>query len=76
MRRSHLFDVIPRQQVVDLALFVACDDGSERIGQIGMRIDTVQFAGLDQGSNDAPVCGSVVVAGGQCVLAVQSYPST
>jgi len=34
---------------------VACDDGSDRICQIGMRIDTVQFAGLDQGSDDAPV---------------------
>ena len=27
-----LFDVVPRQQVVDLALFVAIDDGCERIG--------------------------------------------
>jgi len=29
-------------------LFVAYDDGSNRICQIGLRIDTVQFAGLDQ----------------------------
>jgi hypothetical protein len=33
-----LFDVVPRLQIVDLALFVAIDDGCERIGQIGMRI--------------------------------------
>lgn len=68
-----LFDVVPRQQVVDLALFVAIDDGCERIGQIGVRIDTVQFAGLDQGSDDAPVCGSGVVASEERVFAVQSY---
>ena len=30
MRRSDLFDVIPRYYLVDLALFVAVDDDSER----------------------------------------------
>ena len=43
-----LFDVVPRQQVVDLALFVAIDDGSERCGQPCVRVDAVHFSGLDQ----------------------------
>ena len=54
-------------------MFMARDDGFERMGQIGMRIDTVQFAGLDQGRDDAPVCGSGIVAREERVLAVQSY---
>ena len=38
-----------------------------------MRINTVQFAGLDQGSDDGPVCGSGIVASEEPVFAVQSY---
>lgn len=52
---------------------MARDDGCERIGQIGMWIDIVLFADLDQGSDHAPVCGSGVVASEECVLSVQSY---
>ena len=47
-------------------------DGCERVCQIGMRIDSVELAGFDQGGDDAPVCGSCVVTSKECVLTVQS----
>jgi hypothetical protein len=34
---------------------VAADKTSEHIGEIGLRIDLVQFAGLNQGRKDGPV---------------------
>ena len=42
------------------------------MGQIDMRIDTVQLAGLDQGSYDAPVFGFGVLASEQRVFEIQS----
>lgn len=48
MSRSHLGGIIPRKQFIDPALFMAVDDGDERAGQIGLRIDSVKFAGFDE----------------------------
>jgi hypothetical protein len=38
---------MPRQQRVAVVLFVTIDDGLERAGQVGKRIDGIEFAGLD-----------------------------
>lgn len=43
--------VTPRQHLIDPALLVANDDGGERIGQVGMWIDGIEFTGLDQGTS-------------------------
>ena len=40
--------IIPRQELIDLTLLVAVDDGVERAGQIGERIDRIELAGLDE----------------------------
>jgi len=40
--------LIPRQEVVDFALFVPVDDGPECGGQVGMGFDAVELAGLDE----------------------------
>ena len=68
---SHLGGVIPRQQVVDLTLFVAVDDGLEGCGQIDMWLDGVEFAGFNQGRDVCPVCGTRIVAREESVLSVQ-----
>lgn len=39
--------IIQRHQLLDLALLVADDDGSQRGAQIGQWIDRVELAGLD-----------------------------
>ena len=36
-----------------------------------MRIDCIEFAGLDQGGDDAPVCSASIVTGKERVFAVQ-----
>lgn len=54
---------IPRQQLIDPALLVAVDDGGKRGGQVGLRINSIEFAGLDQRSDGRPVLGSRVVPG-------------
>ncbi len=71
MPRSHLDGVVPRQQVVDLALFVPVDDGLEGLRQVGMGLDGVEFAGLDQRGDGGPVRGTGVMTGEERVLSVQ-----
>ena len=71
MLRSHLGGVIPGQQIFDLALFVAVDDGPEGLRQVGMGLDGVEFARFDQGRDGCPVCGTRIVAREESVLAVQ-----
>ena len=70
MSRSHRDGVIPPEQIVDLPLPVAFDDGGEGGGQPRMRIDAVHPTGLDQRGDDGPVLGSGVVTGEEGVLAV------
>ena len=53
MPRSHLWGVIPWQQIVDLTLFVPVDDGPEGCGQIGVRLGGVEVAGFDQRGDGA-----------------------
>ncbi len=50
---------------------MAVDDGNERLGHVGHRIDGVEFARLDERADGRPVLGSSVVARKQCVLPVQ-----
>jgi len=50
---------------------VAVYDGYERIRQIGVRIDGVEFAGFYQRSDDAPVCGPCIMPGEERVFAVE-----
>ncbi len=52
---------MPRQQLIDPALLVAVDDGGERGGQIGLRIDGVELTRLDQRGDGRPVLRSRVM---------------
>lgn len=64
-------DVGPRQEIIDLAVWVAVDDLGEHVGQVAERLDAVQLAGLDQRSGDGPVLGAAVRAREEGVLAVE-----
>ena len=44
-----------------MLLFMPIDDGSEDTGQVAVRLDLVQFAGLDQRREHDPVLGAGVV---------------
>ena len=71
MSRSHRGGVIPREQIVDLALLVALNDGGEGGGQPSVRIDPVHFAGLGQRGDDGPVFGTGVMTSEERVLPVK-----
>ena len=72
MLRSHSFGVIPRQKLFDLALFVAIDDSSENSCEIGMWLDIVEFAGLDESGDNCPVISACIMAGKECIFSVES----
>ena len=63
--------IIPRQQLIDPALPVTVDDGSERGGQVGQRIDRIELTGLDERCDGRPVLCSGIVARKERVFPVQ-----
>ena len=71
MFRSHVGGVVPRDQILDLVLFVTVDDGGERGCQPGLGIDAVHFAGLDQRCDYGPIFGTGVMTCEEGILAVQ-----
>ncbi len=54
---------------------MAVDDGGERGCQIGLRLDSVEFAGLDEGGDSRPVLCSSVMPNKEGILAIESYRS-
>ena len=64
--------VSPGHEVVDAALGMAGDEALEDVGEVGVGIDAVQFAGFDQRGDDGPVLGALVGAGEERVLTVQA----
>ena len=50
---------------------MAVDDLGDDVGQIGLRIDVTELAGLDQRSDDGPVLAAAVGAGKERVLPVE-----
>ena len=61
----------PGQEFVDAAIRIAVDELANRIGQVGVRIDAVKFAGLDQRSDDCPMLAAAVGCGEERVLSAQ-----
>src|ERR1700722_3755935 len=47
------------------------DEPGEYVDEIRLRIDAVQFAGLDQRREAGPVLSSAVMTGEQCILSIQ-----
>ena len=60
----------PGQQLVEL-FEMAVDDLGEDVGEVGVRIDAVELAGLDQRGDDRPVLAAAVGAGEERVLAIE-----
>jgi hypothetical protein len=60
-----------RQQLVDLAHRVAGNDLGEHLAQIGLRIDVIHLASLNERSEDRPVFSAVIRSGEQMILSAQ-----
>ena len=62
--------VCPRHEFVDLAHGPAVDETAQDVGEIGLGIDGVDFAGLNQRSDDAPMNAAAVMAGEESVFSL------
>lgn len=71
MRGSHVIDVVPGQQEVDISLFVPASNSCQDTGQIAMGFNPVEFAGFDHGRDDGPVLCSGIMACEERVFAVE-----
>src|SRR6266568_1776398 len=49
------------------------DELGEHVGEVGLRIDAVQFAGFDERSNAGPVLRALIVTGEECILAIKYH---
>ena len=47
------------------------DDLGDHVGEIGVRVDAVEFAGLDQRCDDRPMLAAAIRPGEQRILSVQ-----
>ena len=61
----------PRQEFVQAIVRPEIDEAGEHVGELGLGVDAVEFAGLDQRSEDSPVFGAVVMAGEEGILSGQ-----
>jgi hypothetical protein len=73
---GHVFEgrhggVCPRQQLIDLAVGMTVDNFGDDVGEIAVRFDTAELAGLNQRSNDCPALATAVGTGEERILAVQ-----
>jgi hypothetical protein len=50
---------------------MAVDDAGDDIGEVGLRIDAAEFAGLDQRGDDRPVLGAAVGPGEERIFAIE-----
>jgi hypothetical protein len=50
----------PREQLIETVDRIAGDESGEDVGEIGLGIDAVEFAGFDERSEDCPVLATAV----------------
>lgn len=48
------------------------DDSRQYVGEVGLRIDAVEFASLDERGDDRPMLAAAVRAGKEGILAIES----
>ena len=54
---------MPGHELVDAVLRPAVDETGQQVGEIALRVHTVELAGLDEGGDRGPVCAAFVAAG-------------
>src|SRR3954463_2872805 len=62
----------PGQQFAEEAVWPVIDELGQHVSQVGMRIDAMQFAGLDQRGEHGPVFCPFVRTSEECVFSVES----
>src|SRR4051794_35371361 len=59
---------VPRHQFIDALLWPSVHEAYQQVGEIDLRIDVVELAGLDERSQASPVCPAFIAAREQAVL--------
>src|SRR5215831_5452621 len=62
---------VPGEELVEAGVWPEIDEAGENVGEIPIRIDAGELAGLDQRSDDGPVFCAVIVAGKERILACE-----
>ncbi len=62
----------PGEEIVDNAVEMAVDDLGEQVGEVGVRVDAAQFAGLDQLGDEGPISSALVGTGEERIFAIES----
>jgi transposase-like protein len=60
----------PRQKFIEPRGRPEIDQLGEHVGEINLRVDATELAGLDERGNAGPVLGAMIMAGEQCILAI------
>lgn len=67
--------MVPRHKLVECGVAVAGGKALEGIGEPDLRVDTVEFGGLDQGGDDGPVVAAIIRTGEKGILAIEGKGS-
>src|SRR4051795_1997947 len=62
----------PRQQFPEPTIGPVVDEFGQHVGQVSLRIDAMQFAGLDQRGEHRPVFCPFIRTSEECVFSVES----
>lgn len=65
--------MIPRQEFIDPVLLMAVYDSGERAGEVGLWINGIELARLDERGDGCPIPCSHVVPGEESVLPIERY---
>jgi hypothetical protein len=63
----------PRQQFVETVDGMSLDHAREYVVQVSVGLDTIEFAGFDQRTDDCPTISAAVAACEQMVLATEGH---
>ena len=62
----------PRQKFIEARGRPEIDEPGQHVGEISLRIDATELARLDERGDAGPVLGAVIMAGEQCILAIEN----
>src|SRR3954462_245033 len=66
---------MPGHKLVDVRLRPTVDEARQQFGEVGLRVDAVDLAGLDQRGEIGPILPAFVTAGEQAILPGESNGS-
>ena len=66
----------PRQQFVETVDGMSVDHPLQHVTEVGVGLDVVELAGLDQRAGDCPAMSAAIAAGEEMILTTErNYPS-